>query len=347
MRSARHVPRDHCLAPERVDAPIGAGGRYGRMFDLPPLEADERLLHELGAAGGFCDGGDVRPRRAGSRPAGRSSASTSPTTSPPTARPCAPTPTSPRCATCARRARTSSRSTAAGRWAPVPVRRDDPAKLLEDDGDLPRNQEGIALIGDPRNDVHVFMNQLQVAFIRAHNRLVDRLRADGVGEGELFAEARRALTAASGSGWWNCSSRSGLPHLVAYDGGMTHPIAPGRVATAGGRAVVTETPRPAGRVHVVGAGPVGLFLTALLQSVDGQQVRLYERRTGYTRTRMVSLADYLLSDSIESYKEDSIDGQDVEALFDMSELETRLAYRRSVAGTCARCSRSGRAGSCR
>src|SRR5207302_5070321 len=58
MSVALHVPRDHCLAPERVDAPIGEGGRYGRMFDLPPLDGDEALLHGLGAAGGFCDGGD-------------------------------------------------------------------------------------------------------------------------------------------------------------------------------------------------------------------------------------------------------------------------------------------------
>ena len=44
--------------------------------------------------------------------------------------------------------------------------RGDPAKLLENDGDVPRNQEGFALIGDPRNDVHTFMNQMQVGFIR-------------------------------------------------------------------------------------------------------------------------------------------------------------------------------------
>jgi hypothetical protein len=71
----------------------------------------------------------------------------------------------------------------------------DPAKLLlgVGDRDLPRNQQGIALIGDPRNDVHAFMTGLQVAFIRAHNRLVDRLRADGVPEPELFDDARRAL----------------------------------------------------------------------------------------------------------------------------------------------------------
>lgn len=89
--------------------------------------------------------------------------------------------------------------------------------------------------------------------------------------------------------------------------------------------------RPSGVVHVVGAGPVGLFLTALLQSIDGQAVRLYERRDEYTRTRMVSLAGYLVADSIESYKADEIDGQDVEAIFEPVELETRLAYRRSVA----------------
>ena len=94
---------------------------------------------------------------------------------------------------------------------------------------------------------------------------------------------------------------------------------------------LTRTPRPAGRVHIVGAGPVGLFLTALLQSIDGQAVRLYERRAEYTRTRMVSLAGYLIADSIESYKADAIDGQDVEAIFEPGELETRLAYRRTVA----------------
>ncbi|HET9345932.1 MAG TPA: hypothetical protein VFO05_09530, partial [Candidatus Limnocylindrales bacterium] len=38
-----------------------------------------------------------------------------------------------------------------------------------------------------------------------------------------------------------------------------------------------------------------------------------------------------VADSIESYKADTIDGQDVEAIFDPVELETRLAYRRSVA----------------
>jgi 2-polyprenyl-6-methoxyphenol hydroxylase-like FAD-dependent oxidoreductase len=94
---------------------------------------------------------------------------------------------------------------------------------------------------------------------------------------------------------------------------------------------MSETERPKGRVHVIGAGPVGLFLTALLQSVEGQQIRLYERRSEYTRTRMVSLAGYLVADSIESYKVDAIDGQDVEALWDPVELETRLAYRQQVA----------------
>ena len=71
----------------------------------------------------------------------------------------------------------------------------DSAKLLVGPGgrDLPRNQQGIALIGDPRNDVHAFMTGLQVAFIHAHNLLVDRLRADGVPESELFDDARRAL----------------------------------------------------------------------------------------------------------------------------------------------------------
>jgi 2-polyprenyl-6-methoxyphenol hydroxylase-like FAD-dependent oxidoreductase len=94
---------------------------------------------------------------------------------------------------------------------------------------------------------------------------------------------------------------------------------------------VTIQERALGTVHVIGAGPVGLLLTALLQSVDGQRIRLYERRSEYTRTRMVSLASFLVADSIEAYKSDAIDGQDVEAIFDPAELEFRLAYRRTVA----------------
>src|SRR5437588_10279582 len=55
--SESHVPRDLCLAPERVDAPV-YGGRYARLFeDLPALDADERALHALGRQGGDCDGG--------------------------------------------------------------------------------------------------------------------------------------------------------------------------------------------------------------------------------------------------------------------------------------------------
>ena len=85
------------------------------------------------------------------------------------------------------------------------------------------------------------------------------------------------------------------------------------------------------RVHVVGAGPVGLLLTALLQSMEGCSVHLCEKRHEYTRTRMVQLAPYLVADSVESYRIDSIDGDSVEAIFDPPELEEGLAYRQSIA----------------
>ena len=84
------------------------------------------------------------------------------------------------------------------------------------------------------------------------------------------------------------------------------------------------------RVHVVGAGPVGLLLTALLQSMEGLSVRLYEKRGEYTRTRMVQLAPYLVADSLESYRTDSIDGDSVEAVFDPAELDQGLAFRQSI-----------------
>jgi hypothetical protein len=72
----------------------------------------------------------------------------------------------------------------------------DPAKFLlgPDGGDVPRNQQGVALIGDPRNDVHLFSLTLHVALLHAHNRVVDLLRENGVPEADVFDRARVALT---------------------------------------------------------------------------------------------------------------------------------------------------------
>src|SRR4051795_6919377 len=87
-RHAERIARDHCLAPERVDAPI-YGGRYRSLFpDLPALEADEAAVHALGRAVGPCDLGIDFPDRptVASRRCGRSSVSSWPTTSPLTAR---------------------------------------------------------------------------------------------------------------------------------------------------------------------------------------------------------------------------------------------------------------------
>ena len=48
--------------------------------------------------------------------------------------------------------------------SPYLFQKDDPAKLLLGEGghDVPRNHEGIALVGDQRNDTHLFMSQMQV-----------------------------------------------------------------------------------------------------------------------------------------------------------------------------------------
>ncbi len=94
--------------------------------------------------------------------------------------------------------------------------------------------------------------------------------------------------------------------------------------------MASETLPSSVRVHVVGAGPVGLLLTALLQSMEGFSVRLYEKRHEYTRTRMVQLAPYLVADSVDSYRTDYIDGDTVDAVFDPAELHEGVAFRRSL-----------------
>jgi hypothetical protein len=58
-------------------------------------------------------------------------------------------------------------------------------------GDLPRNCQGIALIGDPRNDEHRIISQLHLLFIHFHNVVVDYLHdCVRVSDEKLFATAR-------------------------------------------------------------------------------------------------------------------------------------------------------------
>jgi 2-polyprenyl-6-methoxyphenol hydroxylase-like FAD-dependent oxidoreductase len=91
-----------------------------------------------------------------------------------------------------------------------------------------------------------------------------------------------------------------------------------------------ETLRSGGTVHVLGAGPVGLLLTALLQPVEEFSVRLYEKRSEYTRPRMVRLAGYLVADSVDAYRADHFDGENVDAVFEPAELAEGLAFRQSI-----------------
>src|SRR6476659_6666104 len=89
-------------------------------------------------------------------------------------------------------------------------------------------------------------------------------------------------------------------------------------------------PLAAGRVHIIGAGPVGLLLAALLQSMDGFSICLYEKRPKYTRTRMVKLSSFLVADSVESYCTDNIDEENVKAVFDVAEIEESIAFRHTI-----------------
>jgi hypothetical protein len=194
LTAAAHPIRDHCLAPDRpIDAPLApVEGRYGRAFpDLPPLESDPAELLALGASGGLCDAG---PGTDGAADAGWPflgqfiahdiTADRSPIGPQEDAESIANF-RSPR-------ANLECVYGAGPVGAPFLYDRDDPAKLLAGDGDVPRNAQGIALLGDPRNDVHLFISQLHLAIVRAHNRLVERLREDGVPDAECFDAARRA-----------------------------------------------------------------------------------------------------------------------------------------------------------
>jgi hypothetical protein len=200
-----HQARDQCLAPTRVvDAPV-QDGRYGRLFPaLVPLVTEAALLHALGRRGGPCDGspfadaGGDDGREAAGWPffgqfiAHDITADRSPVTHH----------ADPDAIRNFRTPRVNLECVYGGGpvGSPYLFERADTAKLLlgrNDAGqleDVPRNSEGIALIGDPRNDVHLFVSQLHVAMLKVHNRLVERLREDRVADADLFDEARRITT---------------------------------------------------------------------------------------------------------------------------------------------------------
>ena len=92
----------------------------------------------------------------------------------------------------------------------------------------------------------------------------------------------------------------------------------------------SDTLAPPVGVHILGAGPVGLLLTALLQATGRFSVHLYEKRRDYTRTRMVQLASYLVADSVAGYCTDYIDEESIQAVFDPKEIEEGLAFRQSI-----------------
>ena len=196
--STATIARDQCLAPERGGDQV-YGGRYRRLFEaLPPLEVDERALHALGAAGGPLDEASAEGPTDASVAAGWPffgqfiahdiTADRSPIghRTDPDQIENFRTP----------RANLEGVYGAGPVGSPYLYDKDAPAKLLLGEGghDVPRNHQRIALLGDQRNDVHLFMSQMQVAFIGMHNRLVDRLREDGIAEADVFEDARRAAT---------------------------------------------------------------------------------------------------------------------------------------------------------
>jgi hypothetical protein len=212
----------HCLAPSRQSA-VEDGltpSSYGRLFpDLDRFSADDAFLFALGRAGGLCD---CRSDIDDDASLGRDAAGW------------------PFFGQFVAHDITADRSTIRHGVDPRGLRnarspqlnleclygdgpvghpflfeRQDPAKLLlgADGRDVQRNSEGTAIIGDPRNDSHVFMSQMHLAFARAHNAFVDMGRAQGVAESDLFETAARELR-------WHYQAvvtREFLPRLIGDD----------------------------------------------------------------------------------------------------------------------------------
>jgi hypothetical protein len=170
------------------------------MFpELPSFQADEQFLHALGRTGGICDCGDTgdSPVSLGTAAAGwpifgqfvahditadrsilRSHTNTAEL----------------------RNARSPQLNLEClygdgPTGHPFLFQRDDSAKFLLglDGADVQRNADGIAIIGDPRNDSHMLISQLHLAMLKAHNAFVDEERRNGTPADGVFEAAARQL----------------------------------------------------------------------------------------------------------------------------------------------------------
>jgi heme peroxidase len=216
------VEHQHCLSAGRARLRTAASGQvsYARLFpDLPAFAADESFLFALGRAGGLCDcGTDVdEDTSLGSEAAGW----------PFFGQLIAHDITADRSALRAHLDPSQLLNSRSPKldleclYGDGPVghpylfQRNDPAKLLTapDGRDVLRNSEGTAIIGDPRNDSHVLVSQMHLAFVHAHNAFVDWARAEGAPEADVFAAAARELR-------WHYQSAivtEFLPSLIGAD----------------------------------------------------------------------------------------------------------------------------------
>ena len=205
VQSARPGTHSCVVNPELKDAQPSLGGRYGRMFpDLPACAVDEEAAVGLGRAASrmdatlpVVDAALENPRiPAGFAIFGQFVAHDI---------------TYDQSALAHRTVAGELRNFRTPRLdleylygagpigAPFLYDAEDPDKLLlglnaaGEPHDLPRNSQGRALIGDPRNDVHLIISQMHLAFLKFHNRVVDWLRERETPDDEVFEGARRLV----------------------------------------------------------------------------------------------------------------------------------------------------------
>ncbi len=197
--AAADTPRGgiSCLSPRRpADAPEVEDGKYSRLFpELPSLNPAPEALAALGRSGGACDGGSAGAEAnvaAGWPMFGQFIAHDITADRSPLERLTHQSVANHR----APRLNLESVYGAGPTGSPYQFDGEDPAKFLlaENGADVPRSRQGTAIIPDPRNDSHLFMSSMHLAFMKAHNAFVDAARRQGIGEDRVFDAARQALT---------------------------------------------------------------------------------------------------------------------------------------------------------